>query len=97
MAVRRVLMAATLMLAACSQAPAGQATTSASASSSPTPTPAAVAHFVAPDPAAAKLAAQQAGGDGAFSAFVGFHELGLRPGQSVAYTSPPRLARITSA
>ena len=83
MAMRCVLIAATLMVSACAQGPTGQATTSASLS--PTPSSTAVAHFVAPEPSAAKLAAQQAAGDGAFSAFVAFHELGLRPGQSVAY------------
>jgi len=87
MAMRRLLIAATLMLAACGQAPTGQATTSASPSSSPspTPTPTPVAHFVAPEPSAAKMAAIKAGGDAVFWDFVAFHEVGLRPGQSVAY------------
>jgi hypothetical protein len=38
--------------------------------------------FITPDPSAAKVAAAHAGGD-AFSAFVGFHEVGLSAGTAV--------------
>jgi len=85
--MRRLLMAATLLLAACTQAAAAH-----SASPTPTPTPSTsasptpeVAHFVAPEPAAAKTAAMKAGGDAVFWDFVAFHEVGLRPGQTVSY------------
>src|SRR5213080_1272631 len=80
---RRLLMAATLLLAACTQAPAAHL-----ASPTPTPTPSTsasptpeVAHFVAPEPAAAKTAAMKAGGDTVFWDFVAFYEVRLRPGQ----------------
>ena len=80
-------MAAPVLLAACTQAPAAHSasptpTTTTSTSASPTPE---VAHFVAPEPAAAKTAAMKAGGDTGFWDFVAFHEVRLRPGQSVSY------------
>lgn len=78
-----VLLAVTLLLAACGQAPIGHST-SPTGIPSPGPTPE-VAHFVAPEPSAAKMAAMKAGGDGVFWDFVAFHEVGLRPGQSVSY------------
>src|SRR6184192_1653177 len=83
--MRRLLMAATLLLAACTQAPAAHSvspTLTPSTSASPTPE---VAHFVAPEPAAAKTAPLKGGGDAVFWDFVAFHEVGLRPGQSVSY------------
>jgi hypothetical protein len=87
--MRRVLLAAALFLTACGQVPIAQlasptATASPVATASPSPTPE-VAHFVAPEPSAAKMAAINAGGDAAFWDFVAFHEVGLRAGQSVSY------------
>jgi hypothetical protein len=74
-----------LLLAACGQAPVAHSTsptTTPSATATPTPQ---VPHFVAPEPSAAKMAAMKAGGDAVFWDFVSFHEVGLRPGQSISY------------
>jgi hypothetical protein len=71
-----------LFLAAC----AGTSTTSSTtASNSKAPTPSALAaRFVTPDPSVAKIAANQSGAN-VFAYYLGFHEVGLLPGQSVTY------------
>lgn len=78
-----MLLAATVLLAACGQAPVAH---SASPMLTPSSSPTSVAaHFVAPGPSAAKMAGMKANGDAVFWDFVAFHEVGLRPGQSVSY------------
>src|SRR4030088_2281469 len=82
---RIVMVAVTLILSACGQAPIAQsASPTATPATSPSPTPE-VGHFVAPDPSAAKTAGMKASGDAVFWDFVAFHEVGLRPGQSISY------------
>jgi hypothetical protein len=86
--MKRIMLLAALLLAACGSGTAGTApvsiTPTASTTLAPATSPAPVVrpHFVDTPPSAAKLAAAQTG---PWVDVVVFHEVGLRAGESISY------------
>jgi hypothetical protein len=78
-----VLLAAVLLAGCSGSTTASKPSLSASPSSTASPA-APAAHFMTPDASTTKIAANQSGAD-PFSDFIGFHEVGLRAGQTVTY------------